>query len=171
MTRFALSFLALALLLSAGCLGPRETPSLPRYTVADPPATPAARNLRPAVRLAADLRSAPGPLHFHADGTVTPVQGLAYYAPLELAIEAALRDATAYDPGLAPRRPAITVLAFGRDDRAATPRAVVRLATSAPDGSPREAAAARDLPPYPSPRDLRAALAAALLEAYTELAQ
>ena len=74
-------------------------------------------------------------------------------------------------PRPAPRRPAITVLAFGRDDRAATPRAVVRLATSAPDGSPREAFAARDLPPSPSPRVLRDALASALLEAYTELAQ
>ncbi|MGN0886640.1 MAG: hypothetical protein ACI4RT_06545 [Candidatus Spyradenecus sp.] len=169
MNRFALPLLALLLILCAGCLGPRETPANPRYTVANPPANPIAQNLLPAVRLAADLRAAPGPLHFHADGTVTPVKGLTYYAPLELALEVALRDATALDPETAPRRLPITVLAFGLDERSGTPLAVVRLATPAPNGAPRELLATRPLPANASPRDLREALAAALLDAYAQL--
>lgn len=165
-----LPLFALAALLCVGCLGPRETPELPRYTVADPPADPIARNLIPTVRLAADLRSAPGPLHFHADGTVTPVKGLAYYAPLELAIASALTSATGYDPAQPRRRADITVLAFGLDDRSGERLAVVRLATNAPDGL-RESLSTKVLPENPTPRDIRSALAAALLEAYATLAQ
>lgn len=171
MTRLALPLFALAALLCAGCFGPRSTPAVPKYTLADPPTAPVAQDLLPSVRLAVDLRAAPAPLHFHADGTVTPIEGLAYYAPLEVAIEAALRSATAYTPNQPPRRASITVLAFCLDERSGTPCASVRLATSAPNGAQREVAASRPLPSSPSPRVLRDALAQALLEAYTELAR
>ncbi len=169
MHRFTLPLLALLSILCAGCFFSAPPAPAPVYTLADPPATPIAQNILPAVRLAADLRAAPGPLHFHPDGTVTPVKGLTYYAPLELALEVALRDATALDPELAPRRLPITVLAFCRDDRSGTPLAVVRLATPAPNGAPRELLATRPLPVNPSPRELREALASALLDAYAQL--
>ncbi len=172
MTRLALSLVALVALLCAGCFfGPRNTPAAPKYTLADSPTAPVAQDLLPSVRLAVDLRAAPAPLHFHADGTVTPIEGLTYYAPLEVAIEAALRSTTAYTPNQPPRRASITVLAFCLDERSGSPLASVRLATSAPNGAQREVSASRPLPASPSPRVLRDALAQALLEAYAELAR
>lgn len=112
--------LALALLL--GC----ATTPAPKYAVGLPEGTavalPAARL---ELRMAEDLRAYANPLILHADGTVTPCRALAYYAPLELALARALRDATHFTGEGTCR---LTVQDFHADLRGPTPLARVTLA-------------------------------------------
>lgn len=49
------------------------------------------------VRMASDLRSYSHPLRFKADGTVEQIRSLTYYAPLEVALERALRDVSTFN--------------------------------------------------------------------------
>lgn len=113
------------------CLGCVSTPPKPKYTVF----TPECCKQLPgnyttlSVRMADDIRSAPNPLYFHADGRVTLCRELAYYAPIEVAITRALQDTFSMrKDGIAnPKTLRVVVRAFGVDARSGTPNAVVLL--------------------------------------------
>lgn len=153
----------LPLLTALFFLGCAAVPT-PKYTVLtapEPRALPAGYTAL-TVRLADDIRSAPNPLCFHADGTVTLCRELTYYAPVEVAITRALQDAfVRRKESLPARKPLrLTVRTFGVDARDATPKAVVRL------DFPAEQLDVRSEEPLPAAytaRELRDALGKALL--------
>ncbi len=149
--------------LLAGC-----STTLPqKYTVADLPAEPVAQLHVSAisVRMAKDLRAYDTPLYFKADGTVTPLRDLTYYAPLEVAIERALTDATMiFGTGAAPLK--VTVEDFCLDARGETLQAKVTLASG-----PHSASAIENLDTLPSTPQLRNIFGDLLLEAYQNLAK
>lgn len=96
MTRFLLS--ALLLLVVAGCSAPKPTA---RFTVFPVTTSPDVEKVAlpyngVRVRMAEDLRAYNVPLCFAADGTVVPYRALNYYAPLEVALERALEDASSF---------------------------------------------------------------------------
>ena len=159
--------LALAAL-CAGCFGPR-TPPAPKYTVGHAAAEPDLADLRVNVRMAPDLRAATTPLHFQANGTVTPIPGLAYYAPLELAIEAYLR-ALAQSNGQTPQRPfPVVVTCFGIDARSGSACVRVCLEQEAKGGLFRSAEASLPLTEPATPETLRSQLEACLRESFLSL--
>lgn len=123
-----LPLILLSLLL---CLGCASTSPKPKYTVF----TPECHKSLPgdytalSVRMADDIRSAPNPLCFHADGRVTLCRELAYYAPIEVAITRALQDTFSMrKEGMTAHRPLrIVVRTFGVDARFGAPKAVVHI--------------------------------------------
>lgn len=159
------SFTALLLLPLLFALGCASAPPKPKYTVF----TPDCRMQLPgdytslSVRLADDIRSAPHPLCFHADGTVTLCRELAYYAPIEVALTRALQDT--FSLRKAETTPAKTlrlvVRTFGVDARSGTPKAVVHL--DLPSAG-LEARVEAPLAETYTAHDLRNALGAALLQ-------
>ena len=160
------ALLALAL---TGCFG--GAAPLPRYTVADP--EPAGYALAPepapaiAVRMAPDLRAAVSPTLYRADGTVSSVRGLTYYASLELAIARALRETRPADLGLTSREElALTIHDYCVDERTQDGTPVARVALTARSGP--SATATEPLPPAATPGQIRAALARCLRAAVRE---
>lgn len=147
------------LALAALVLGCATTPA-PKYAVGlpagDPIPLPAARL---EVRMAEDLRAYANPLILHADGTVTPCRALAYYAPLELALARALRDATHFTGKNTCR---LTVRDFHADLRGPTPLARVTLANA----QGRTVSLTEPLPKEWAAPQLRDALARLLRQAY-----
>lgn len=152
------------------CLGCASTPPKPKYTVFTPECCKQLPGDYTAlsVRLADDIRSAPNPLCFHADGTVTLCRDLVYYAPVEVAITRALQDTFSMRKAGAPaHKPLrITVRAFGVDERDGTPKAVVRLELPAEGLDIRTEKA---LPEASTAHQLRNALGEALLQAVDRL--
>lgn len=159
-----LPLLPLAFLI--GC----ATAPTPKYSVL----TPEERCTLPAdytaisVRLADDIRTAPNPLHFHADGRVTLCRELTYYAPLELAISRALNDTFSIrKEGTTQKKPLrILVNTFGVDESSGTPKACVHLEIPAKG---LEARAEQPLPEAYTAQDLRNALGEALLQSTFKL--
>ncbi len=155
------TLLALPLLLLFGC----ATTIPPKYTVLDPIDQPL-RTLDASsltLRMRQDLRAYSTPLCFNADGTVTPINDLTYYAPLEVALEYALADVTTFAANPTPPL-RITVKAYCVDNRTNTPIATVTLAT-------KDKTLTRTAPlpvDYTIPQ-LRTTLAKLLLDAYTAL--
>ncbi len=153
-----LPFLALAALL-LGC----ATAPTPKYAVGLPSAEPLAV---PAagldLRMAEDLRAYSNPLILLPDGTVAPCRALAYYAPPELALARALRDASRF-VGKGSLR--LTVLDFHADLRGEAPLARVTLA----DSHGHTATQTAPLPQDWTPVQLRDVLAQLLLQAYADL--
>lgn len=157
--------LLLPLLTALFFLGCAAAPT-PKYTVLtapEPRALPAGYTAL-SVRLADDIRSAPHPLCFHADGTVTLCRELTYYAPIEVALTRALQDTftlrnDAQDSLRKPLR--LVVRTFGMDARDGTPKAVVHL------DLPAEQLDVRSEEPLPAAytaHELRNALGNALLQ-------
>ncbi len=136
----------------------------PRYTVAEMPDVRVKRNnTAVTVRMASDLRAYNQPLIFNADGTVRPCVDFTYYAPLEVAIERALVDASDFNlTASTPLR--VTVSDFCVDARGETPIAKVTLKT-------KEKACTKTAPlsdDY-TVAELRGTLGMLLLTAYQEL--
>lgn len=154
-----LPLLALAILL----LGCATTPA-PKYAVGLPAGDsitlPAARL---ELRMAEDLRAYATPLILHADGTITPCRALAYYAPLELALARALRDATRFTGEGTCR---LTVRDFHADLRGPTPLARVTLTDGKATFSSTE-----PLPQDWAAPQLRETLARLLRQAYAAYAK
>ena len=151
-------FAALAALL----LGCATTPT-PKYAVGLPPSEPiSVPAARLDVRMAEDLRAYSNPLILRPDSTVALCRTLAYYAPPELALARALRDASRFTGGGILR---LTVLDFHADLRGASPLARVTLA----DAEGRTVTRTAPLPQEWAAPQLRDALAQLLLQAYTAL--
>ncbi len=155
----ALYFLPLMALM-VGC----ATTLPPRYTVANEAQTKLTRDAASlSVRMAADLRTYHQPLIFNADGTVNVYRDISYYAPLEIAIERALHDATVFNATAhAPLR--ITVRDFCIDARGDRPMAKVTLKMNRKVLT-KTAPLSLDY----TPGEVRDALGSLLLSAYTEL--
>lgn len=147
------------------CLGCASTPPKPKYTVFTPehhkplPADYTALS----VRLADDIRSAPNPLCFHADGRVTLCRELTYYAPIEVAITRALQDTFSMrKEGMTAHKPLrVVVRTFGVDARSGAPKAVVHIDLPAEQLDMR---IEEPLPGNYTAQDLRDALGKALLQ-------
>lgn len=143
-----------------GCFS-SEAP-LRRYTVmdldparaADPIAAP--RPIR--LRMAPDLRAAVAPTLYRADGSVSTVPGLRYYAPLELAIPRAVAEL--------PRETLpkdlrdVTILDFCVDCRTPDGAPLARVTLRHGDGAP--ISVTEPLPADATPGQTRAALARCL---------
>lgn len=123
-----LPLILLSLLL---CLGCASTPPKAKYTIFTPeyhkPLPTDYTTL--SVRMADDIRSAPNPLCFHADGRVTLCRELTYYAPIEVAITRALQDTFSMrkEGMTAHKALRVVVRTFGVDARTETPKAIVHL--------------------------------------------
>ena len=154
-------------LLLAGCFS-SGTPPLRHYTVLDPPAsqhpvTPA--NLDISVRMAPDLRAADAPTLYRADGSVSTLRVLTYYAPLELAIPRALRErASLADFGLQPGQALVLhIHDFCVDYRTSDGIPVARITLSANGHT--LITTSQPLPANATPAQIRATLADCLLKA------
>lgn len=159
-----LPLLPLAFLI--GC----ATAPTPKYSVLTPEehCTLPDDYTRITVRLADDIRSAPNPLCFHADGRVTLCRELTYYAPLELAINRALNDTFSIQKDGTKRRKSLQIVVntFGVDACSGTPKACVHLEI------PEKGLNARVEQPLPATytaQDLRDALGEALLQSTFKL--
>ena len=162
----ALSALPLLILL-AGCFS--TSAPQPKYTVADLPEQPMPELATLRVRLAPDLRSLSTPIQFNEDGTVVPVRGITYYAPLELAIERLLREAAGPQTTELARGKMLTLTFFGVDARGGEAQAVVAFTL---EGKPIVSRRiARPLPPDCTPAQLRKLLGDLLLELCKEAFQ
>lgn len=147
------------------CLGCASTPPKPKYTVF----TPAYHKPLPgdytalSVRMADDIRSAPNPLCFHADGRVTLCRELTYYAPIEVAITRALQDTFSLrKEGMTAHKPLrVVIRTFGVDARSGAPKAVVHLDFPAEQLDTR---IEEPLPENYTAKDLRDALGEALIQ-------
>lgn len=147
------------------CLGCASTPPKPKYTVF----TPTSHKALPgdytalSVRMADDIRSAPNPLCFHADGRVTLCRELTYYAPIEVAITRALQDTFSIrKEGMTTGKPLrIVVRTFGVDTRSGTPKAVVHIELSA---AKLDCRVEKPIPEDYTAKDLRDALGEALIQ-------
>ena len=150
-------------LLLVGCFS-SSTPPQRHYTVLDPPAsqhpvTPA--DLDISVRMAPDLRAADAPTLYRADGSVSTLRALTYYAPLELAIPRALR------PG---QTLSLHIHDFCVDQRTPDDIPVARVTLSANGHA--LVTTAKPLPANATPAQIRATLADCLLDAtHRSLAQ
>lgn len=120
------------------------------------------------VRLADDIRSAPNPLYFHADGRVTLCRELTYYAPMEIAINRALNDTFSIrKEGMKQKKPLrILVQTFGVDARSGTPKACAHLEIPAKGI---DARIEQPLPAAYTAQNLRDALGEALLQSTFKL--
>ncbi len=154
------SLFAIALV-AAGC----ATAPTPRYTIGLNADTPKVTlpSARLEVRMAEDLRAYASPIVYHTDGTITVCNDLRYYAPLELALQRALEDQTAF-AGKGIIR--IVVRDYCVDLRGDKP--VVRVTLAAASG--RTATATAPLSADWDSAQLRAAFAQALYEAYQSMA-
>lgn len=160
----------LPLLILAGCFGAKPTAA--RHTVADP--EPVGYVLAPepapaiAVRMAPDLRAATAPTLYRADGTVSTVHGLTYYASLELAIARALRETKPSMLGLTSREElALTIQDYCVDERTPDGTPVARVTLTARTGP--SATATEPLPADATPAQTRAALARCLRAAVRDV--
>ncbi len=154
-------------LLLVGCFS-SGTPPQRRYTVLDPtaaqlPVTPA--NLDISVRMAPDLRAADAPTLYRADGSVSTLRVLTYYAPLELAIPRALRErASLADFGLQPGQALVLhIHDFCVDYRTSDGIPVARITLSANGHT--LITTSQPLPANATPAQIRATLADCLLKA------
>ena len=154
-------------LLLVGCFS-SSTPPQRHYTVLDPPAsqhpvTPT--NLDISVRMAPDLRAADAPTLYRADGSVSTLRVLTYYAPLELAIPRALRErASLADFGLQPGQALVLhIHDFCVDYRTSDGIPVARITLSANGHT--LITTSQPLPANATPAQIRATLADCLLKA------
>ena len=153
-------------LLLVGCFS-SSTPPQRHYTVLDPPAsqhpvTPA--DLDISVRMAPDLRAADAPTLYRADGSVSTLRSLTYYAPLELAIPRALRErASLADLGLQPSQALeLHIHDFCIDHRTADGIPVARVTLSANGHT--LITTSQPLPANATPAQIRTILADCLLK-------
>lgn len=153
-------------LLLVGCFS-SGTPPQRRYTVLDPtavqlPVTPA--DLDISVRMAPDLRAADAPTLYRADGSVSTLRALTYYAPLELAIPRALRELGPTPLSLQPGQALVLhIHDFCVDYRTSDGIPVARITLSANGHT--LITTSQPLPANATPAQIRATLADCLLKA------
>lgn len=158
--------LLLPALLLAGCFASGAPQR--NYTVMDPDVSragdPVNAQLTLRLRMAPDLRAAIAPTLYRADGSVSTVPGLRYYAPLELAIPRALRE---LPPEALPENTLdLTILDFCVDCR--TPDGAPLARVTLQRGARPPVSATEPLPEGATPAQTRAALARCLRAALTK---